>query len=537
MFEPNNRPEAETSVRRARAEPERRARRLDWIGCASATLLVVAATATGVLARPHLSPEDLVMVFLLIIMVVAFRFGRFPSLVAAALSVAAYDFFFVPPFYTFSVQDVRHVLTFAMMFAVGIIISSLTLRLRRQEQLARRRERVTAALYALTRDLATAPNEQRAAEVAAKHAADAFGGAVLVLLRRADGNLSVGGTSGAVSRLTEEEMGVARWVADHGRAAGRGTDTLPGARITCVPLQAGPTALGALAMVRGAPEVFDPEHRGFLDAFVRQAALSIERSRLSEAARAAALRAQTEEMRSALLSGVSHDLRTPLAAITGAGTALRDDRGKLGPAQRAELFDTICAEAERMERLIGNILDMVRLESGGIVPRREWVPLEEIVGSALLRLEARLGARDVRVDLPEDLPLFFVDPVIFEQVFVNLIDNAIKHAGPGSPIEIRATASEDRLDIDVADRGPGLPDGAEARVFDKFYRGPGARGTGVGLGLPICLGIVRAHGGSLTAQNRDGGGACFRIQLPRTEVPPSVGPIEEGVRSGEVRER
>jgi two-component system sensor histidine kinase KdpD len=368
-----------------RATP--RAWKLDWIGCASAALLVVVATATGVLARPHLSPEDLVMVFLLIIMVVAFRFGRFPSLVAAALSVAAYDFFFVPPFYTFSVQHIRHVLTFAMMFAVGIMISSLTLRLRRQEQLALRRERVTAALYVLTRELATAPDEHRAAEVAAKHAADAFGGAALVLLRGPDGNLSVGGSSGPETRLTQEEMGVARWVADHGRPAGRGTDTLPGARITCVPLQAGPTALGALAVARGAPEMLDLEHRGFLEAFVRQAALSIERSRLSEAARAAALRAQTEEMRSVLLSGVSHDLRTPLAAITGAGTALRDDRGKLGPEQRAELFDTICTEAERMERLVGNILDMVRLESGGIVPKREWVPLEEVVGSALSRLE------------------------------------------------------------------------------------------------------------------------------------------------------
>jgi two-component system sensor histidine kinase KdpD len=180
-----------------------------------------------------------------------------------------------------------------------------------------------------------------------------------------------------------------------------------------------------------------------------------------------------------------------------------------------------------MERLVGNILDMVRLESGGIAPKREWVPLEEIVGSALSRLEVKLGAREVRVALPEDLPLVSVDPVLFEQVFVNLIENAIKHGGPDGPIEIEARVRGDTLEIEVADRGPGLPPGAEARVFEKFYRGPQVRAGGVGLGLSICQGIVQAHGGTIAAGNREGGGARFGITLPVLQAPPALGPPEE----------
>ena len=196
-------------------------------------------------------------------------------------------------------------------------------------------------------------------------------------------------------------------------------------------------------------------------------------------------------MRSSLLSAISHDLRSPLAAITGAGTALRDDPGRLGTEQRAELVDTICTEAERMERLIGNVLDMVRIESGGMAPRRDWVPLEEVLGSALLRLDAKLQGREVRTDLPEGLPLVPVDPVLFEQVFVNLLDNAVKYTPSGSPVEISARASDHGLEIEVADRGPGIAPGDEERIFEKFHRGAHAGGGGVGLGLPICRGIVR----------------------------------------------
>lgn len=518
--------------------PRPQARKLNLVGPALALLLVAAATALGVVARSQLSQPDLVVIFLLIIMFIAFRRGRAAALTAAVLSVAAYDFFFVEPFYTFNVAQVRHLLTFAMMFVAGLVMSGLSNRLRRQESEARARENRTAALYSLTRGLTMALNAQAAAAIAAEHAAEVFGGEAAVVLR--EGNeVVIGGRSRPYVSLSDEEMSVAHWVADHGRPAGQGTDTLPGVPITCVPIKAAGDAIGVLAVRDPSQEMLEVEQRGFLDAFIHQVALAIERARLIEDAKSAALRARDEETRSAVLSSVSHDLRTPLAAIIGAGTTLRDDSGRLDSSQHGELVDTICTEAERMERLISDILDMVRLESGTIAPRREWVPLEEVVGSALSRLEKKLGKRDVRVDLPEDLPLISVDPVLFEQVFVNLVDNANKYAPPNTPIEISAGVSDREWEIAVEDHGPGIAPGDETRVFERFYRNPRARVGGIGLGLPICRGIVQAHGGSITAENRAGGGARFVIRLPRWEAPPalaSAGSMDAGADHGQMRQ-
>jgi two-component system sensor histidine kinase KdpD len=499
-------------------------RRRHWLGFGVAGLLVSLATGIAMLARPYLSQPDFVMMYLVGIMLVAFRHERQPSLVAAALSVAAYDFFFVPPFYTFSVEHTRHLLTFAMMFTVGLVISTLTTRLRRQEADARLRESRTAALYALSRELATARDEPEAAQVTANHAAEVFGAEAVVLLPGAAGALVARGQSRQAGVLTDEELAVARWAAEHGHPAGRGTDTLPGSRVTCVPLQAGATVFGVLAVVKPLLDLLEVEHRGFLEAFGRQAALALERARLTEETKAAALRIRTEETRSALLGAVSHDLRTPLGAIIGAGTALRDEPERLGPGQRQELCETICTEADRMERLVGNILDMVRLESGGIHPKREWVPLEETIGSALSRLEQKLGTRAVSVDLPADLPVLSVDPVLFEQIFVNLLENVVKHCGPECPVDIGAGVRDGQVEIRVGDRGPGLPIGTEQLIFEKFYRGPQVRAGGVGLGLAICRGIAVAHGGTMRAENRAGGGALFTVVLPVLEAPPTVEP-------------
>lgn len=513
---------------KAPTESRSRKQRFNRVGVSLACALVTIATGLGVLMRSTVAQADLVMFFLLIIMIVAFRYGRTPSLVAAGLSVAAYDFFFVPPFYTFSVESGRHILTFIMMFGIGIVISSLTSRLRGQERGARIRETRTSALYSLSRELAAAEDEKRVAQVTAVHAAELFGGVAVVLLPNGARPLSAVGASHPDVVLTDEEVAVARWSMEHGQPAGKGTDTLPGSRLTCVPLQAGALTLGVLGLSTTSSELLEVEHRGFLDAIVRQAALAIERARLVEEAKSAALKIRTEEMRSALLSAVSHDLRTPLGAIMGAGTALRDDQGRLGPEQRSELCDAICNEAERMERLISNILDIVRLESGSIAPKREWIPLEETVGSALSRLESKLGSRDVKVNIPDDLPLLSADPVLFEQLFVNLFENVIKHGGSNSPVEVSACMRDATLEITVADRGPGLPPNSENLVFDKFYRGPHARPGGVGLGLSICRGIVQAHGGTINAENRINGGALFRILLPAEKTPPTIVPIALG---------
>ncbi len=499
-------------------------RRFDWQGAGLALALVAGVTAVGAVARQQLSQPDMVTAFLLAIMLVAFRYGRAASLIASALAVVAYDVFFVPPFYTLSVEHSRHVLTFAMMFGVGLVISGLTARLRRQERDARGRESRTAALFALARDLASAASEQETAQAAALHATGVFGGEAFVLLRGDDGGVVVRGRHPASADLNDQELAVARWASEHGRPAGRSTDTLPGARVTCVPLRSGGTALGALAVNPSSREALEVEQRRFLEAFAGQTALAVERAQLVEGARTAALRVRTEEMRSALLSAVSHDLRTPLAVITGASTALRDDRGQLTTDQRVELLDTVCAEADRMERLIVNILDMVRVESGGIAPRREWVPLEEVVGSALGRLEKRLRGLEVVVDLPASLPLLSADPLLLEQVIVNLVDNAARYGAGDGPLEVRGWARDGAIVFEVADRGPGLALGDEDRIFEKFYRGERSQGVGAGLGLAICRAIVEAHGGTIVAENREGGGARLRVQLPASEPPPLIEP-------------
>jgi two-component system sensor histidine kinase KdpD len=261
----------------------------------------------------------------------------------------------------------------------------------------------------------------------------------------------------------------------------------------------------------------------FLEAFAGQAAFAFERARLSEEAQAAALRAETEQMRGSLLSAVSHDLRTPLASITGAASSLRDD-----PALRAEvkteLLETICEEADRLERLVANLLDMTRIESGAVVLKKEWLPLEEAIGSAFTRLENKLGARAIHISLPADLPLLLVDPLLLEQVFVNLIENAAKYTPQGSPIEVNATVGGEDVVIDVLDRGPGLTSGTEEHLFEKFYRGTHVGARGIGLGLAICRWIVEAHGGQIRAQNREGGGTRFRMTIPLTKPTPLLEP-------------
>jgi two-component system sensor histidine kinase KdpD len=501
--------------------PERQASPIDWKGSAWATGLVVAATTVSAFGRTPLALPDIVMIYLLVIMIVAVRFSRAASVLAAVLSVAFYDFFFIPPFFTFSVSDVRHTLTFSMMFGVGLVISGLTLRIRRQEHDARSREVQTAALYALSREISAAPDEAAVATAIAQHAAEVFEAGAAVVSVNDSGVPAIAAQFGEVP-FGAEEQGVARWVFEHERPAGLGTDTLPGARVMCLPLRGRSRAIAVLALaIRPQSGAFALD-RHFRDAYLRQGAMALERSRLAEDAKTSALRARTEEMRSSLLSAVSHDLRTPLAAITGAGTMLRDDAARLGPADRADLVDTICEEAERLERLVGNLLDMTRLESGSLRVKREWVPVEELVISALTRLGHRLEGRDITTDFPRDVPLISVDPVLVEQVFVNLFENAAKYTPPGSPLEIHARNEDDGVEIEIADRGPGLPQGLEGRLFEKFFRGPNAKVGGVGLGLSICRGIVEAHGGTLVAENRPGGGAVFRVTLPKMEGAPVV---------------
>jgi two-component system, OmpR family, sensor histidine kinase KdpD len=492
---------------------------------ALAALLVALSTGVGALIRAVYPVPDVEMLYLLSVMIAASQLGRGPSLLAAVLSVLAFDFFFVPPTLTLAVRDANHILTFAMMFAVGSSLSALTTRLRRQEQAARAREDRSTTLYTLSRSLGALLDPARAAQVVARQAADSFEASATVLMAEADGKLRPLDTfpqpePHGNAALGATELGAAEWAHEHGRLAGLGTDTLPGSRALCCGLRVGAASVGAIALVPRGPQAFDAEQRDFFHAFCLQAAFAFERARLAEQARRSALHAKTEELRSSLLSAVSHDLRTPLAAITGAATSLRDDPN-LSIETQAELLGSVCSEAERLERLVTNLLDMTRLEAGGVEPKREWIPLEEVIGSALTRLDAKLRAREVKTCVAESVPLLSVDAVLMQQVFINLIDNALKYTPEGSPVLIEAQLEKSQVVIEVSDRGPGLGDAPDA-LFEKFHRGEAAGVSGAGLGLAICRGIVEAHGGSLSGHNREGGGATFRLRLPRASNPPEI---------------
>ncbi len=461
---------------------------------------------------------DVEMLYILGVMIAALTTGRRASMAAAALAVLSYDFFFVPPTYTLGVADARYLLTFAMMLGVSVVVGTLTLRLREQRAASVRRERSTSALYALSRELGAAVDAEGVAAVCVKAAAEAFDAPAVFL--RAAGREELAALAAAPPdvALAPDERAVAQWVVDHGRPAGGGTDTLPGEPVLCIPVRAWGDVLAVVAV--RTPEV-RAEARATLEALARQAAIALDRVRLAEEARDAALRAKTEELRSGLLSAVSHDLRTPLATITGSATTLRESPD-LSPAARRDLLDAICEEAERLERLVANLLDMTRLDSGAVEPRREWVPLDEVVGGALTRLERRLGGRRVVTAVPPDLPLVSLDPVLVQQLFVNLLENAAKYTPPGSELEIRAAREGGTLVVDVADRGPGIPPGDEERIFERFHRGSHAGVRGVGLGLPIARAIAQVHGGRLVAANRPGGGAVFRLTLPAGAEPPGA---------------
>lgn len=500
-----------------------RPRRREWHAWGWATAIVAASTALAWLMFPHFELANLIMVYLLGVVAVASRYGRAPSIFACLLSVAAFDFFFVPPYFTFAVADTQYLVTFGIMLVVALVISQLTIRIRWGAEAARQRERRTAALYALSRELASTRGVPNILQAAVRHIAEVFRSQIVVLLPDVSGQLAVQPGLPGRFPVDASELGVSQWAFAHGQMAGLGTATLPGAKALYLPLSASGKALGVLGIQPEDPHSLEaPEHVHQLETFANQTALALERARLAEEAQQAQVRAEAERLRSSLLSSVSHDLRTPLASITGAASSLLENWGDLDASARQELLETLHEEADRLNRLVNNLLNMTRIESGALQVRREWHPLEEIVGAALGRLAKPLGDRPVTTRLPAELPLVPVDDVLMEQVFINLLDNAIKHTPAGSAIEIGAEAGEGSVAVEVTDSGAGLRPGDEVRVFERFYRGPTVTASGAGLGLAICRGIVEAHGGRIWAENRTGGGMAFRFTIPLTGVPPRL---------------
>jgi two-component system sensor histidine kinase KdpD len=496
-----------------------------WPPYAYALASVAICTGIAWAMFPYFAFSNLIMVYLLGVIVVATRYGRGPSLLASLLSVGAFDFFFVPPYFTFAVSDTQYFITFSVMLIVAVVISGLATRIRDQAVSARERERRMAALYAMSRELASTRGVQGLLAAAIRHITEVFRARVAVLLPGPDGRLDGAGALGAEFPMDTSEVAVSQWVYDHGQVAGQGTDTLPGASGLYVPLLGSRGTVGVLGLRPNDPRSLQtPEQLHQLETFASQTALAIERARLAEEAEQAQVRAETERLRNSLLSSVSHDLRTPLASITGAASTLLDNEARLDAATRRDLLEALHEEADRLNRLVQNLLEMTRLEAGALVPHTAWHSVEEVVGAALGRFGKSLAERPVTTRIPAELPLVPMDDVLIEQVLINLIDNAIKYTPPGTPIEVSAEETGGAVMVEVADRGPGLPPGEERLIFEKFHRtDPAPSVRGAGLGLAICQGIIHAHGGRIWAENRAGGGVALRFSLPLKDLPPRLG--------------
>jgi two-component system sensor histidine kinase KdpD len=480
-----------------------------------AAAIVAIATIAALVLRDTLAPTNLAMLYLGGVVAIAMRCSRPVSVTASFLSVAAFDFFCVPPYLTFAVSDYQYVVTFAGMLAVALVISAQTARLREHATQAAGRETRTEALYRLSRGLAGETSIFEAARAAAALAEQVFGTRAVMFLPEDDGRLSFRRRTSDPLPVPQSEESIAQWVFEHGHKAGLRTDTLPGATALYLPLRGARETFGVLAILPD-PEgrIFAPEQQHLLEVFAGQTALAIERTISQRAAEDTRFHMQTEQMRSSLLSAVSHDLRTPLASITGAASTLRAQGNRLPLETQQELLESISDEAERMGRLVSNLLDMTRFESGGVELRRDYYPVEEIVGTVLQRMERQLEGRTILTELSENLPMIFVDDVLFGQVLWNLLENAAKYTQPGTPVDLAAFEEDGAVIIEVRDRGPGIPPGEEERIFEKFYRGKSNSARGAGLGLPICRAIVQAHHGTIQALPRQGGGAIFQIRLP-----------------------
>ncbi|MFA7402840.1 MAG: DUF4118 domain-containing protein [Pelobacteraceae bacterium] len=481
----------------------------------SVFILTLAATLFCEAIRPYVSPTNMVMVYLVAVVLASLWLGRKQAILTAALGVLAFDFFFVPPRLTFNVTDKEYLITFLGLFGVGVIISTLVTNVQDRAEKLKEREAETASLYRLSRDLAIAADKPSVLFSIVKNVEESMDANAALFL--ADGEkLGVAAASNDWDVDPEAEK-IAQWSFKSLRSAGAGTSTFPMSKMLFMPLQVLGIPLGVLGInFNTEPHNRFEQMRHLLEAFSTQSALALERVRLSQQAEHAQILKARENLERALLNSVSHDLRTPLVTITGVLSTIRDEENHLSEKSRHDLVDTAWEEAGRLNRFVGNLLDMTRLEAGELRLKLETCDVQDLVGCSLASVEHRLGARSVDVQLPSELLLARMDLVLMTQVLVNLIDNALKYSPPESPIEITARSDNKQLTIEVADRGPGIPAHDLVHIFDKFYRISVPEGiSGTGLGLSICKGIVEAHGGKIHAENRICGGLKFVVQLPQ----------------------
>lgn len=476
--------------------------------------LVALATVAGFLMGGRIEQTNLVMLYLLTVVVSAIYLGRGPAVLASLAGVLLFDILFVTPYYTFAVSDTQYIIVFVALFLVGMVISQLTARASEQAEAARQREAETAELYDLSRDLASSANLESILHVLKKHLEQTFSRLIVVLLP--EDNRMVAYAVSENLKLNDEEMAVADWVYRHAEPAGRHTNTLPAAQLRYLPLKTSKGVVGVLGV--GKPDAADtdltPAQRRLMESFANQGAQAIERALLEEQNRQMALLQSAEKLQNALLNSISHDLRTPLVAITGALSAL-DENHEMDEPTRTALIENARGEAERLNRLVSNLLNMTRIESGAIKLHLEPGDVQDLIGTAIEQLGGRIANRKVTVDVPTNFPLVPMDFTLMAQVLVNILENAVKYSPDYCAIEITAQVVDAKARLQVLDRGEGIPSEDLARVFDKFYRVQRPESvSGTGLGLSISKGIVEAHGGQIRALNRAGGGTILEVELP-----------------------
>ncbi|MCF4125222.1 sensor histidine kinase [Methylobacterium sp. SyP6R] len=483
----------------------------------AAIATVGGALGIGLVLQSYLGHESTDLVFLTAVVAVAVRFGLYPSLAAVLASSLAYNFFFLPPLYTFTIADPTNVVALFFFTLVAVVVSNLAGRVRAEATMSGARSRATEALYGFSRKLASCGTLDDVLWATAYQIALMLRLRVVLLLPH-EGTVTVMAGYPPEDFLDEADLAAAKWTFDHGRPAGRGADTLPGAKRLFLPLRTGRGMVGVVGLDGDKPgPLLTPDQRRLLDALADQGALAIERVHLVEDLDRARRSAETDRLRQALLSSLSHDLKTPLAAVLGAATTLRDLRDALDPEAQGELLSTMIDEAERLNRFIANLLDMTKLESGALAPNVAPHDLAEIVGTALERAAKILSRHRVDLALRPGLPTLSLDAVLMEQVLFNLLDNAAKYAPEGSLVRIEGWREGDKVFLTILDEGEGLPEGDEERIFDTFYRvrKRDRVRAGTGLGLAISRGFVEAMGGRVAARNRpDRTGAAFTLTLP-----------------------
>ncbi|MGA2187335.1 MAG: sensor histidine kinase KdpD [Steroidobacteraceae bacterium] len=511
----------ETQTQKRQQLPDAGPAGIPWERYGAALLISAGCTGAAALMYPYFELTNLVMVYLLGGTIAALRLGRGPASLAAVANVAALDFCFVAPRFSFALTSLQYLVTFAVMLVMALVIANLVANVRAQTRVAGARERRTSLLYAMSRELAATRSFNNLARVAIRHVAETFASHTTVLLPDADGHLQPLRGVELAELLDDADLSVAQWVFDHGRPAGLGTDTLPAAVAQYLPLTGTQQTLGVLAVrPMQRRRLLLPEQRHLLETFAGQVALAIERSQRADEAEAARVAVETESLRNTLLASISHDLRAPLASIIEESRALNEPCLRPDGDERARLARSIEVNAREMSELISNVLDLMSFEIGRVHLRREQRGIDDLVGAALARLDGRSAERPIALSLASDLPSVWVDAALITRVLVNLLENANKHTPPGTRITVSAQREDKSVRIIVDDTGPGLPPEPE-RLFAKFQRGrdefnPG----GAGLGLALCRAIVNAHGGTISAMPRPAGGARFQFSLPITEQDP-----------------